>query len=453
MGYNKNGLKRRKKSYRRRKKTLDLRKVGIAALSTVIAISLGYLVYTHLPFVKVNKAIAAGDKFAESADYESAIESYLKALDIDKTSVTAYSNLAGAYLGIDDTESAKKVLYEGYQNTQNQGLLDNYHTVILNEAVATMNDGNTDLTTVENIFGVLSEDNSNASAVSLLSAACDRTFTDSYTENANDLFRSGEESKPTYGEYSELVQNMLSVYQAAPSEELKGVVLDYLVPNSSSFTLDISNVSDYINLIDSVTAVVGSNDEVDSFRACLTNSQEVLAVFDDIFGQLDIGNVDELRSFVVSDEYIAIRDVFLNDEDTPLENTTYVPISREAIILNKSDEGWSYRFLDFEENPSTKGVITIWGNYFVDDGVQRASISYEPESIEDNPFPHTQYSVTYLYSYITKGSSTKVAQMNYRLDTTITYQDGTINETIVGDWGGSNEWTMDIDTIESRIRA
>ena len=225
------------------------------------------------------------------------------------------------------------------------------------------------------------------------------------------------------------------------------------MPNSSSFTLDISNVSDYINLIDSVTAVVGSNDEVDSFRACLTNSQEVLAVFDDIFGQLDIGNVDELRSFVVSDEYIAIRDVFLNDEDTPLENTTYVPISREAIILNKSDEGWSYRFLDFEENPSTKGVITIWGNYFVDDGVQRASISYEPESIEDNPFPHTQYSVTYLYSYITKGSSTKVAQMNYRLDTTITYQDGTINETIVGDWGGSNEWTMDIDTIESRIRA
>ena len=176
LGYNKNGLKRRKKSYRRRKKTLDLRKVGIAALSTVIAISLGYLVYTHLPFVKVNKAIAAGDKFAESADYESAIESYLKALDIDKTSVTAYSNLAGAYLGIDDTESAKKVLYEGYQNTQNQGLLDNYHTVILNEAVATMNDGNTDLTTVENIFGVLSEDNSNASAVSLLSAACDRTM-------------------------------------------------------------------------------------------------------------------------------------------------------------------------------------------------------------------------------------------------------------------------------------
>ena len=43
--------------------------------------------------------------------------------------------------------------------------------------------------------------------------------------------------------------------------------------------------------------------------------------------------------------------------------------------------------------------------------------------------------------------------MNYRLDTTITHEDGSIDETIVGDWGGSNEWVMDIDTIESRIRA
>ena len=43
--------------------------------------------------------------------------------------------------------------------------------------------------------------------------------------------------------------------------------------------------------------------------------------------------------------------------------------------------------------------------------------------------------------------------MNYRLETSITMQDGSKEETIISDWGGPDEATMDIDTIESRIRA
>ena len=43
--------------------------------------------------------------------------------------------------------------------------------------------------------------------------------------------------------------------------------------------------------------------------------------------------------------------------------------------------------------------------------------------------------------------------MNYRLSTAITNEDGTIEETIITDWGGTNEYVMDIETIESRIRA
>jgi hypothetical protein len=179
----------------------------------------------------------------------------------------------------------------------------------------------------------------------------------------------------------------------------------------------------------------------------------VLSVFTGIFEQLDIGNVDELRDFIVTDEYVTLRNKYLNQENTPLENTTYIPISRDGIVLNRSEEGWSYRFLSFEENPDNTGVLTLWANYFEDNGVQRNSISYEPASIDGNLYPHTKYSVTYLNSYITSGKSTKVEKMNYRLDTTITYEDGTVDETIVGDWGGANEWIMDIDTIESRIRA
>ena len=456
-GYTSNKRNRR----RRKRKSLDVRKILIMTLSTLLVIAAGYAIYSHLPFVKVNKAIAAGDRYSEDADYESAISSYERAISIDKHSVTAYSNMAGAYLSIDDSESAKKVLYEGFQNTENSGLLENYHAVILNEAVDQMNAQNTDMNTITSILSVLLEDNANKDATELLDAAYSRVFVDSYSYNADAFFRSDSatyssengSSVYSYEEYESFIKELLKVYEGAPSQELGSVIRKYATTGLDSFTLGYDKVPAYEELIQSVENTVGADEELTSFKACLSNAQEVLAVFSDIFVQLDVGNVDELRPFIVSDEFINLRNVFLHNEETPQENTIYVPISREAIILNNKDGVWSYRFLNFEENPTTKGVITVWANYFEDDGIQRNAISYEPASLEDSFYPHTKYSVTYLYSYITSGKSTKVAKMNYRLSTTIYLQDGEESETVVGDWGGPDEWTMDIETIESRIRA
>ena len=449
------------KSGKRRRTRFDVRKIGIIAAAVVVLGAGGYTVYSHLPFVKVNKAIAAGDKYTEDADYEAAIDSYETAISIDKHSVTAYSNMAGAYLSIDDSESAKKILYDGWQNTENEGLLDNYHAVILNEAVDAMNTNKADLNTVLSIVSVLSDDNSSTDAIELLDSAYSRVFSDAYSYDVDALFRSdsatysAENGTATFsfGEYEAFVKELMGIYESAPSDELKEVILKYATPGDISFTLNCSDIEAYKELLGSIESKVGSNDSLASMKACLENSIEVQGIFADIFTQLDVGNVDELRDFVVSDEYINLRNIFLNKEETPQENTTYVAISREAVILNNTDGKWSYRFLNFEENPTTAGVITLWANFFEDDGIQRNAISYEPASVEDNYYPHTKYSVTYLYSYITSGNSTKVAKMNYRLSTLITSQDGEETETIVGDWGGPNEWTMDIETIESRIKA
>lgn len=445
---------------RRRRKRFDFKRFGIIALSLVVLLVAGYGIYANLPKVKVSKAIAEGNKYSQNAEYEAAIDSYNEAIKIDSKSVTAYSNMAGAYLSIEDPESAKKVLYDGWRNTDNEGLLDNYHAVILNEAVDKMNDKAADITMVDSMLTVLEEDNDNMDAVKLIDSAYKRCFEDSYAGDINVLFRpefsknkEGNASDCSFGEYSSVLKRMIAVYKVAPSEELKKVIREYMIPLNSSFTLNLSDVPAYKELMEIAAAITGSDEEIESFEACLDDSIRVQGIFADIFAQLDVGNVDELRDFVVSDDYLELRDVFLKNQDTPQENTVYVPISREAVILNNHDGKWSYRFLSFEENPTTSGVITVWANFFEDDGVQRNSISYEPASIEDNMYPHTKYSVTYLYSYITSGNSTRVAQMNYRLDTTIERQDGTVDETIVGDWGGPNEWEMDIDTIESRIRA
>ncbi len=446
---------------RRKKKKIDFRKLGIVAAVTLLCLLAGYMIYTHLPFVKVNKAIAAGDKYSQSADYQAAIDSYKKAIEIDEQSVTAYSNMAGAYLSIDDSESAKNVLYDGWTNTGSEALLKNYHAVIVNQAVEAVNNSQADLSTVLSVVSVLSEDNTNTDAIEFLNSAYPRVFSDAYGYNVDALFRSdcstysseGGSATYTFEEYEAMINKLLDIYSVSPSEALKSVIVSYATPGDISFTLNMDNVSAYSELLSKVMALGTEDTSVSSMKECLDNSQEVLSVFTDIFVQLDVGNVDELRDFVVSDQYLKLRDVFLNNEYTPQENTTYVPVSREAIILNNNDGKWTYRFLDFDEYPDTEGVITVWANFFEDDGVQRNAISYEPASIDDNYYPHTKYNVTYLYSYITSGGSTKVAKMNYRLETQITGSDGNVSETVVGDWGGENEWTMDIDTIESRIKA
>ena len=152
MGYRKS-YKVRKVS--RRKKGIDYKKAAIlVAAATAVAV-MGLVVYNHIPFVKVNQSIAAGNKYAESADYEAAIEAYEKAIKIDSKSVAAYSNLAGAYISLGDNEAAKNTLHDGYENTANELLLRDYHTLVLNEAVGEMNDSSTDFTTVSKVVAVL----------------------------------------------------------------------------------------------------------------------------------------------------------------------------------------------------------------------------------------------------------------------------------------------------------
>ena len=456
-----NRNKYRKTTPKKRSKRAAKRRLIIVSVVLMLAIVLAVITFFNLPSTKVNRAIAAGDKYTKEEDYQAAIESYQKALQIDETSVIAYSNIAGAYLSISDKDKAKEILREGWQNTQDESLLNTYHTIILDEAAAVIDRGEADLNTAGDILSVLKEDTDNAPALRMLDGAYEGIFENSYSYSPDALFRSDASSYSSengssvfsYDQYESFLKDLLSVYEATPGNDLKNIIIRYANPELAAFTIKYEDAVKYSDLISTITAKVGTDDSLSSLNECFTNAKEVQATFADIFSQLDVGNVDELRSFVVSDEYLALRDIFLHNEYTPQENTTYVPISREAMVLNNKDGKWSYRFLDFDENPETKGVITLWANFFEDNGVQRCAISYEPESVTGDYYPHTKYTVTYLKSYITEGNSTRVPRMNYRLDTTILTEDGNMDETVVGDWGGPNQWIMDLDAIEARIKA
>ena len=432
---------------KRRTKTFVARlEFGMIIFTLTLVIGGGVVAYNQIPGVKANRAIAAGNEYVYSEEYEQAIDSYADAIELDSSKVEAYSNMAGAYLSMDDTESAKNILYNGWENTHNESLLSNYYAVILNEAVSKINAGEGDIDTISSMVSVLAENPTNADALELVSSAYSHAWGE-YDENGNDVtLWSGD----AFTTYDQVMISLMDTYEATPSQELGEIITKYATPASATVYIKYSDVAEYSLLLERLTSLGLSNSETESLQSCFTDAQSVLGVFSDIFTKVDAGDIEALRDFVVSDEYVALRDVFLNNEETVLQNTTYVPVSREGLVLEQDSDTWTYRFMDYEENPSTAGVLTLWANFLEDDGIQRNAISYEPGSEGDSYYPHTTYTVTYLYSNVTiNGKLTP--KMNYRLSTVVESSAEESEETIVVDWGGDNESTMDTETIGKKM--
>ncbi|MCR4901840.1 MAG: tetratricopeptide repeat protein [Butyrivibrio sp.] len=423
---------------------LELGLVVFGLFGSVIG---GVILYNQLPGVKASKAVAAGNEYKESAEYQQAIESYENAIEIDASNLEAYSNMAGAYLSLEDTESAKTVLYSGWENTQSEALLNNYYAVVLNEAVKKINAGEGDMETVASMINVLSMDPDNADALELVSSAYSYAF-GSTDDSGNNL--TFWESDDAFDTYDKAMVSLMDTYEENPSDELSAIITKYLVPASDSVYFKYEDAAEYTLLLERAASLGLSTAESDSLEACFGDASGVLSVFEGIFSEVDSGNIEALREFVVSEDYITLRDAFLNNEETILQNTTYVPVSREGLVLERTDGTWTYRFMSFDENPSTQGVLTLWANFLEDDGIQRNAISYEPAGDDSGYYPHTNYTVTYLYSNVTI-NGTLTPKMNYRLSTEIFTSESESEETIVVDWGGDNESTMDTETIGKKM--
>ena len=120
------------------------------------------------------------------------------------------------------------------------------------------------------------------------------------------------------------------------------------------------------------------------------------------------------------------------------DGMTYIPVSREYVILKQADGKCSFEFPDFKENENTAGVLTVWGNEMLDNGVQRSSITYEPAKEGESYYPHTEYIISYMCSNVQKKSSFDY-EMNYHFETRVLTEEG-MTTTMIGDWGGPYQW-------------
>lgn len=430
-------LKARRRRERRRIVIIQRMFVTMLVLAGVGGI---FAIVWNYPAIKLNRELSAGEEYTEEASFDEAIESYEKALKIDSTSVKAYRYMANTYFDMHDEAHAKQILYEGWENTQDESLLQYYCTAILNEAVGEINDNNCTLETIGKIVSVLEQDAANPDACELMYTAYERYMEQVREQNNTDLFYDAAEDSETcsFGDYEQIVNRLFALYEANASGEIKNIISRYALIDAAELRISRQHVAAYKQLLEKANALSAA-EERNELLACMDKEQEIQNLFADMFVQFDAGNYEAAKEFIVTDTYTRLRDAFINQTMEYWNGATYIPVTREYVILKKTDSGsWTFEYPTFADNENTAGVITVLGNKMTDEGVQRSSIAYEPARESADYYPHTEYTISYMFSNVQKKNSFK-AEMNYHLETRTWTEEG-LTTVMIGDWGGPYQW-------------
>ena len=424
---------------KRRKRIVLMEKVVIALLAVAVVAGGGFLIYHLLPGIKVAKQLEEANAYIETKAYDDAIASCEEALKIDSSSVQAYRAMAGAYLTKEDSSSAEQILYQGWETTQDESLLQYYCTVLLNEAVADINSQSCTLETLDKCVSVLEKDYDNEDGYKLLDVCYERLF-ESGSEEEGLLCNAFVEGSCGYKVYQDMMYRLLLAYEANPTDELKAEIIKFAVPGEEVIWLDVEHLQEYKDLLARV-AQLGSNEQIEALSACTEKAIQMQDFFSEAFAVFESGEFEPIKEFMNKEEYISVRDEFIEGTMEYWYGKTYIPVSREKMKFLKEDGKWMFAFADYEEYENTAGVINVWAAKQEDAGVQRLCISYEPASENGEYYPHTTYEFIYLYSNVKIGSE-YVPQMNYRFETRVATPEGTTSQ-LIGDWGGAHEWTTE----------
>lgn len=433
-------LRAKRREERRRK--VRRQKIMLTAGTAVFLVLVVTAVVSFMPSLRLSRALAKGSEYVQAADYVSAQAEYEKALDIDSTSVMAYRGLAENYLAQKDAAAAESNLYLGWENTQDESLLNYYCTVVLNEAVAEINEKKVTLETLDKCIQILEINSANSDALSLADTAYQRFFAQMEGEQSRMFCDTTGSKEDSYEAYENLVRRLLQVYQTSQSEEVKVLLQKYALADTEWMWMDIANADSYCALLQEVYSAAGEEELIGEALSCLAAVQEQEAYFAEAFEEFDAGHYEYGRELVSSDSYQQLRDSFIEEESGCWEGSVYIPVNRDRFVLHRTEEGMTFFFPDASQDEAARGIITIWGSRQADDGVQRSVISYEPSG-ESADGQHTEYTIQYLYSNV-KIDGQYVPQMNYRFDTKVTNAEGeAVATTAIGDWGGEHEWEID----------
>lgn len=422
----------------KRKRQVLMQKIAFLMLFVLIICAGIGVIVRNVPSAKLSRRLSQGDRYTAEGDYEKAQVSYQEAIKLKPDTVKAYRSLAQNYLEQDDREAAREILYTGWEATQDESLLHFYCTVILNEAVAEINAKSISPDTIDKCIQVLQIEPDNEDAISLLHTCYDRFWLKADEDDKHTLFMDQDTEAETclYHDYERQLRSLLAVYESDPSDALSQILTKYAVIDVEFLYLSVAHLESYHRLIESVKETL-SDDSVTDLGMCLAEAINREKDFEGIFAEFEQGNFESARDFIISDTYVKIRDAFINSQSGYWEGSAAIPINREQMVIHKTEDGFRFSWLGYDDYENSKGVITVWGSRLLDDGVQRTTISYEPPGENGTYYPHTEYIIAYEYSNVLENGTD--VRMNYRLETKVTTKEGTTTQAI-GDWGGQHEW-------------
>ena len=433
----------RQKRSRKRKNIVMMQKVGIVA-AVLAVIGGGIYGYNQIPRVKVDKCISQAKEYEEVQDYDNAIASYEEALEIESTTVKTYQYMANLYIDMDDLKSAEEILYKGVEETQDSQIQESYHTVMLNESVYEVNEASCSFITVDRCLEILATDSSKASAYELLNTCYDR-LVGIVDENGVNTVLSSTEEGLGFESYKAVVEKMISLYEKDQREEMKELLLKYAGIQTETVLIPMEHYDAYMELVEKVDAVA-TNAGLEDLKACLAKSVEIHDLFAPLLAEFESGNYEVARDFIVSDEYVAIRDAFIDGTMEYWYGKTYIPVSNIGVKLHYMDDIWKFSFVDEEKQVAEHGYIKVWGFKWLDNGHQRTAITYVPVSETNEYYPLTEYSMMYWWSTPINMELTEntFARMNFRFEENIYTEEGKTTKAI-NDWGGKYQYR---DTYE-----
>lgn len=433
----------RKSRNKKRRIVVMMQKAGIVAAIAAV-IGGGIYGYNQLPSVKVDKCISQAKEFEEVQDYENAIASYEEALEIESTTVKTYQYMANLYIDMEDYKAAEEILYKGMEETQDSQIQESYHTVMLNESVYEVNEASCSFITVDRCLEILATDNSKTSAYDLLNTCYDR-LCQTVDENGINTVLSSDEEGLGFESYKAVIEKMISLYEKDQKEEMEELLLKYIGIQAENVLIPIEHYDSYLELVSKVDAVATS-DSLEDLKACLEKSVEIKELFAPILAEFEAENYEVARDFIVSDEYVAIRDAFIEGTMEYWNGKTYIPVSNIGVKLHYMDDAWKFSFVDEEKKAAEYGYIKVWGFKWLDNGHQRTAISYVPVSESSEYYPLTEYSMMYWWSTPINMELTEntYARMNFRFEENIYTEEGKTTKAI-NDWGGKYQYR---DTYE-----
>lgn len=429
----------RRREERRRK--VRRQKIMIAVLSGVIAVAAIVLIFCLTPSLRVSRSLAKGDRYAAKEEYDSAEKAYGKALETDPLSVRAYRGMADSYLAQGRVEETEQILYEGWEQTQDEGLLHYYCVEVYNEAVGEINAGNCTLATADKCIQVLELEPDNGDALETLGTHCyEKIFGVTEEDGTCDLFFDEDAAQDTcaYAAYEALVRRLADLYRDNRTDGFRDVLVKYALIETPYVRISMPYVEQYEALLEDVNGELNDADIAETLN-CLARAEEIREYFAQAFTEFESGNYAYARELVSSGSYQKIRDEFINERSGYWEGSVYIPVNRELLTLHREDGKVTFLFPGHEDFENQYGIITVWGTKQEDDGIQRSAVSYVP--VAEDGTSDTEYTMQYLYSNV-KIDGKYVPQMNFRFDTKVTTDEG-ITTNAIGDWGGEHEWEID----------